>query len=204
MARIFLLPFKIYFSYIHWDGIHIININNLFLTPTFPSLIAKLWWVFVPGLELTVVTPAVQDLASASGRGYQVVCYDQPSLWDHSVLAENFVDTGSASMNVYVAPHLMSGAPAEGLESRRAPHAPCPLCGTEVSRANLQRHIRTHTGLKLYSCQECAYKTGDKSNFKRHLHKIHPNSAAEQFRMYEQDRKKCSEFRDDALSSDHR
>ncbi|KAA0200015.1 hypothetical protein HAZT_HAZT002714 [Hyalella azteca] len=57
---------------------------------------------------------------------------------------------------------------------RRAPHTSCPVCGVNISRANLRRHIRTHTGDKIFACQKCHYKTGDKSNFRRHVFKLHP------------------------------
>ncbi|KAF2362782.1 Zinc finger C2H2-type, partial [Trinorchestia longiramus] len=62
----------------------------------------------------------------------------------------------------------------ERFQFRRAPHTACPICGANVSRANLRRHIRTHTGDKIFACQKCSYKTGDKSNFRRHVFKLHP------------------------------
>lgn len=74
----------------------------------------------------------------------------------------------------------------EGSLFRRAPHTSCPLCGAEVSRANLQRHIRTHTGVKLFACVLCGYSTGDKSNFRRHLVKRHPGESDDLLALSEQ------------------
>ena len=61
---------------------------------------------------------------------------------------------------------------------RSAPRTECHICGSSVSRANLQRHIRTHTGEKLYGCPNCSYRTGDRSNLRRHYTSVHPDQPA--------------------------
>lgn len=58
---------------------------------------------------------------------------------------------------------------------RASPRTACHICGSSVSRANLQRHIRTHTGEKLYGCPDCHYRTGDRSNLRRHHASVHPD-----------------------------
>ena len=58
---------------------------------------------------------------------------------------------------------------------RSSPRTACHICGSTVSRANLRRHIRTHTGEKLYGCSYCTYRTGDRSNLRRHHTSIHPD-----------------------------
>ncbi|XP_066982506.1 broad-complex core protein isoforms 1/2/3/4/5-like isoform X23 [Macrobrachium rosenbergii] len=58
---------------------------------------------------------------------------------------------------------------------RSSPRTSCHICGSSVSRANLRRHIRTHTGEKLYGCSHCSYRTGDRSNLRRHHTSVHPD-----------------------------
>lgn len=58
---------------------------------------------------------------------------------------------------------------------RSSPRTACHICGSSVSRANLRRHIRTHTGEKLYGCPNCSYRTGDRSNLRRHHSSVHPD-----------------------------
>nr|XP_053642442.1 protein tramtrack, beta isoform-like isoform X21 [Cherax quadricarinatus] len=61
---------------------------------------------------------------------------------------------------------------------RASPRTSCHICGSSVSRANLRRHIRTHTGEKLYGCPQCNYRTGDRSNLRRHHSSVHPDQPA--------------------------
>ncbi|KAK7085755.1 hypothetical protein SK128_026433, partial [Halocaridina rubra] len=60
-------------------------------------------------------------------------------------------------------------------QRRSSPRISCHICGSSVSRANLRRHIRTHTGEKLYGCPQCSYRTGDRSNLRRHHSSVHPD-----------------------------
>ena len=53
----------------------------------------------------------------------------------------------------------------------------CTYCGKKLSSvANLQRHIRTHTGEKPYSCKICGKKFSDPSNVINHKKRSHTSS----------------------------
>lgn len=166
-----------------------------------PDLIHTYGWLYIyliykgcdSAQELIRITSDVQgscDVAVSGVDGYSSVTsrsslhYSHQHSWDYSALADNLLDPTS-QLSVGLLAQQISSYRKSVPGQRRAPYTPCPMCGIEVSRANLQRHIRTHTGLKQYSCKECAYRTGDKSNFKRHLTNLHPNTAHEQFKMYE-------------------
>lgn len=47
---------------------------------------------------------------------------------------------------------------------------PCLYCQMAFStKGALIRHVRSHTGVKPFKCSLCDYRTGDQSNFRKHL-----------------------------------
>ena len=58
-------------------------------------------------------------------------------------------------------------------ESRRAALTQCTVCGAQVCKNNLPRHMRIHTRDRVYQCSLCSYNTSDSSNLKRHLLTVH-------------------------------
>ncbi|XP_074133990.1 zinc finger protein 711 isoform X1 [Sminthopsis crassicaudata] len=56
----------------------------------------------------------------------------------------------------------------------REPPLKCKKCKRGFrQQAELKKHMKTHSGRKIYQCQYCEYNTTDASGFKRHVISIH-------------------------------
>ena len=56
------------------------------------------------------------------------------------------------------------------------PQHPCGHCGKRFTfAADLQKHVRVHTGEKPFKCSRCPFRTGDRSHLARHVRTPHAN-----------------------------
>jgi hypothetical protein len=58
--------------------------------------------------------------------------------------------------------------------NHQRPQIQCLQCGYQCSRlGHLDIHMRSHTGVRPYPCEFCYYRSGDKSNLKKHTLRRH-------------------------------
>ncbi|KAK7086094.1 hypothetical protein SK128_027108 [Halocaridina rubra] len=54
---------------------------------------------------------------------------------------------------------------------------PCPMCPKGFrSKLDMERHMRTHTGEKPFTCPYCTHRSATKGNLKTHMRHIHSNT----------------------------
>lgn len=81
-------------------------------------------------------------------------------------------------------PQCLSGKlqtnPSSIVKKLKSQH-PCSVCGKIFPRAaNLNRHLRTHTGEQPYHCPYCERSFSISSNMQRHVRNIHNSSSVSQ------------------------
>ncbi|CAL4067061.1 unnamed protein product, partial [Meganyctiphanes norvegica] len=117
-------------------------------------------------VSFPVLQGGVGYLRGSTGEGHQWVSWGETA---------TTATSATPQFTVAAANSVMCSTANDILRS--SPRTECCICGSLVSRANLQRHIRTHTGEKQYACPHCTYRTGDRSNLRRHYSHIHPNQS---------------------------
>ena len=66
-------------------------------------------------------------------------------------------------------------AMAKKKQDKRLAARTCGMCGEVFgSRAELTRHVRTHTGEKPFGCEVCPAKFSEKGTLKKHMLQLHP------------------------------
>lgn len=65
---------------------------------------------------------------------------------------------------------------------------PCHVCGVHFSnKANLDRHLRSHFGIKPYACKLCSVRCTQKSNLHQHINIVHKMPAVDKYVIHIQD-----------------
>lgn len=79
-----------------------------------------------------------------------------------------------SSASVRKRPTACSSSDSGSGHSRKVLGLNCDLCGKWFScRADMDKHVRSHTGERPYQCHLCSYSATVKCNLRRHLVTIH-------------------------------